>query len=116
MKRALIRPTDFIIVALIVAVAVASLFILAGGEGKYITVMQNGQVIKTVSLNKNGVYTVGAVTVTVEDGIAYVSDSDCEDKICMRTRLKYAGDCAICLPNKVSITVSGEAATDAVTY
>ncbi len=116
MKRALIRPNDIIIGIAIVVIAVISVFSFISGEGKYITVSHNGEVVTTMPLNKNSIYTVGDITVTVSDGVAYVSESDCKDKICMRSQLKKSGDCAVCLPNRITITVSGTPDTDAITY
>ncbi len=116
MSRKIIKPVDITIIALAVITAAISLFCFVGKDSDSILISQGGERIATMPLNKDDSLTFGALTVTVKDGVAFVSSSDCKDKICMRSELKKSGDCAICLPNKLSITVSGEPEADAVTY
>ena len=116
MNRALIKPTDILIIAAVIVIAAVSVFCFASGEGNSIIISQNGEQIAVMPLNQNGSYTVGNVTVTVRDGTAFVEKSDCKDKICMRSILKKSGDSAVCLPNKLSVRISGKPATDAITY
>ena len=116
MRGKLFCITDIIIATALLVTAVACLFIFARENGEYVQVSQDGKTVATLPLSEDTKYTVGTVTVAVKDGIAYVSESDCRDKICMRTELRKSGDCAICLPNRISITLSGTPDTDAVTY
>ncbi len=116
MKRALIKPVDIIIAAAAIVTAIISVFIFGGKDGEFIEISLNGEQVANLPLARDTEYSVGEVTVTVKNGEAYISDSSCKDKICMRSRLKKSGDSAICLPNRVTVTVSGAPDADAVTY
>ncbi len=116
MKRALIKPADAIVIAAVLAVAVISVICFLGTNAEQLIISKNGSQIASMPLNKNGSYALSELTVTVKDGVAFIESSSCKDKICMRSRLKKSGDCAVCLPNKISVAVSGQADADAVTY
>jgi hypothetical protein len=116
MKRSLFCPADTVIILIAAAAAILLTVQFSRGETSRVVIAQDGQTVYSEPLSKDAEYVCGGVTVTVKDRTAYVSDSDCKDKICMRTRLKKSGDCAVCLPNRVTVTVSGEPAADGVTY
>jgi len=49
-----------------------------------------------------------------DNAVAFIS-SDCPDKICVNTGwLRYAGQSAACMPNRVSIHISGNNGVDIV--
>lgn len=117
MKRPLVKTADIIFIALCIAATVLLTVRALGGEkGQTVIVAKDGKTVFTMPLDTDQTRSVGQVTVTVKDGEAYISHSDCRDKICMRTRLKKAGDTSVCMPNRVTVTVSGQPDTDAVTY
>ncbi len=116
MIKKLIKPADIIIIIAFIAIAIASAFLFTGSEGEQIIISKGGEQIASMPLSVNDKFTVDGVTVTVKDGGAFIEQSDCKDKICMRSTLEKSGDCAICLPNKISVTVSGKPDADAVTY
>lgn len=79
-------------------------------------IKQDGKVIRTIDLtNTNEPYefTVesndgGHNTIRVENGRIAVIDADCDDKICVQQG--YVSDAShpiVCLPHKLSITVTG---------
>lgn len=55
----------------------------------------------------------GRVKIRAEKGVIYFEDSDCPDKLCVKSgKLKSPGDTAACLPEKVVITLTGEKESD----
>jgi hypothetical protein len=66
-------------------------------------------------LSAAGVYEINGVTVSIEDGRARVLSSDCRDQTCVKMgAIDLAGESIVCLPNRVSVVLSGEDALDAV--
>lgn len=76
----------------------------------YVEISVNGQSEKSLPLSKDAEYLCSnGVTVTVENGAARISFSDCRDKLCMHnTKLNKNGETAVCLPNKTVVTVHGD--------
>lgn len=51
---------------------------------------------------------LGATTVVVKGGEAWIQDSPCGEKICIRMgRLRRPGQQAVCLPNRVIVELEG---------
>ena len=106
--------SDIIVISVILAFAL--LFILffevTKKEGTFVEVTQGGEVIGKYSLLSDGVYTLNGGTneLTIKDGAAYMSYSDCPDHTCENTgKLRHVGQTIICLPNDLSATVVGVA-------
>lgn len=55
-----------------------------------------------------------SLTVVVENGEAFVEESGCPDKVCVRSgKASHAGETVVCVPAKVSLTIGTEADGDA---
>jgi hypothetical protein len=51
---------------------------------------------------------LGVTTVVVQGGEAWIQDSPCREKICVRMgRLRRQGEQAVCLPNRVIVELEG---------
>jgi hypothetical protein len=51
---------------------------------------------------------VGLTVVQVAQGEAWVEESDCPDKLCVRMgRISRVGESAVCAPNRVALTIIG---------
>ena len=80
-------------------------------DGAYARVEINGETVAEYPLYADGVYELngGTNTLTIKDGAAYMTYSNCPDHTCERTgKVKHVGESIICLPNKLSITIVGE--------
>ena len=80
-------------------------------SGSVVIVEINGEIAGEYSLSKDGVFILngGTNTLVIENGAAYVKDSDCPDRTCERTgKIRYVGQTVICLPNRLSVTVKGD--------
>ena len=78
----------------------------------------DGETVATYSLFEDGTYVLngGTNAIVIEGARVYMTHSDCPDHTCERTgKIKYVGQSIICLPNKLSVTIVGEA-EDAVDF
>lgn len=105
---------DVIVIASILILSLLILLVvtLTKKEGSVAVVEVNGVTVGEYSLWKNGEYSLngGSNVLVIENGVAYLNYSDCPDHTCEKTgKIKYVGQSIICLPNKVSITIKGDA-------
>ncbi len=105
---------DVIVIASILILSLLILLVvtLTKKEGSVAVVEVNGVTVGEYSLWKNGEYSLngGTNVLVIENGVAYLNYSDCPDHTCEKTgKIKYVGQSIICLPNKVSITIKGDA-------
>ena len=121
MKR--VRPGDWIAAVLIFTLATG---IWAAGRSQSsgsltALVRQDGQVVRTIALTGlsepitftlDGAYTN---TIRAENGRICVESAACPGQDCVHTGwLTRAGQSAVCLENRVSITLEGAATLDAI--
>ncbi|HJA36382.1 MAG TPA: NusG domain II-containing protein [Firmicutes bacterium] len=121
MKR--VRPGDWIAAVLIFTLATG---IWAAGRSQSsgsltALVRQDGQVVRTIALTGlsepitftlDGAYTN---TIRAENGRICVESATCPGQDCVHTGwLTRAGQSAVCLENRVSITLEGAATLDAI--
>ncbi len=117
-ERKLFRPSDMILIVILLAAPI--IYFLAaeasGNNGTYAEISHDGEIIASVALDTDGVYSypsAGEMEFTVADGGIRVSKSDCPDKVCMGAgKLCRVGDTAVCVPNRVVVTVHGERGGD----
>lgn len=123
------KPLDALVAAVVIALAVVTvlLFYLPKAQGgqRTVVITQRGQEVCRQDINipgfdkervvalDDGVY---HLTVRINDGGVYVSDSDCPGQDCVHTGvIRQAGQSIVCLPAQVVISiVSTSSAVDAV--
>ncbi len=79
-------------------------------EGAYAEVKINGETVAYYSLSVDGEYSLNSGTniLVIKDGKAYISYADCPDGTCIKAgKLHRTGESAVCLPNKLSVTIRG---------
>ncbi len=108
MKKARTYIGDVVINILIFAFCIAFFMILRYNYAKVstVTVTLDGKTAKTLDLSQNSSYSPdgGHTMVTVKDGKAYISDSDCPDGLCLLMNpVTKDGGSVICLPNRVAV-------------
>ena len=102
---------------LLLSLAVLLVFTLTRVEGAdlptaAVEVTVDGEVVATYSLFADGEYKLngGTNTIVIEGARVYMTYSECPDHTCERTgKIKYVGESIICLPNKLTVTIVGEA-------
>lgn len=111
---------DIIVVASLLLLSLLTLLIinLTRVEGAVAEVTVDGKTVGEYPLALDGVYELngGTNVLTVKDGVAYMSYSNCPDHICEnKGKIKYVGETITCLPNLLTVTVRGES-DDAVDF
>lgn len=112
---------DIIIIAAILLVSLSLLLIvtLSKEEGSVVVVEIDGTTVATYPLDKNALYSLngGSNVLVIEDGVAYMSYSNCPDHTCEKTgKIRYVGQTIICLPNKIAVTIKGGNADGGVDF
>ena len=94
---------------ILLAVLVFALFLSGEEAGGYAEVYQDGQLLQTVSLDRDGEFVITGTysnTVTVRDGRIAVTDSDCPGADCVSCGwIGSSGRSIVCLPNGIEIRV-----------
>ncbi|MFQ6070624.1 MAG: NusG domain II-containing protein [Candidatus Aminicenantales bacterium] len=89
------------------------------GRGKRVNIYREGIKIDSLSLqgksSRSFTASRGVLTVEVEKGKAWVSDSSCRHKICLYTPpVSLAGERIICAPSRMLLEVEGRSGVDTV--
>ena len=95
---------------LILAGVLFFLYFNKGEEGAGVIVRVDGVEIARYSLSDSGRYELNGGTniLVIENGAACMLEADCPDHICVsQGKVRYAGQCITCLPNKLTVTVYG---------
>lgn len=105
----------YVISALIAAaVLLAVLFNKDTGDTKVAVIEADGKEYATLILPcEYEKFTVNGVTIIAKGEEIWVESSDCPDKTCVKTgKLDGVGERATCLPNRVTVYITGENAPD----
>lgn len=108
------KKADIIVFSLFFAVLVFSILLVIASRqfGSYAVVTVDGEQTDVLPIHKDGKYQVnnGTNTVVIEKGQVWVVEADCPDKLCEKIgKIMYDGQSIICLPNKLTVTISGKA-------
>ena len=100
---------DIAVVVLILVLCSVLPFLLGGKtESSIAIVTVDTEVTHEIPLDENTTFSPdgGHTYVTVSEGFAYISSSDCPDGLCMKMKkADKNGGSVVCLPNRVSVSV-----------
>lgn len=118
-NRPLFKKSDGILIGAALLCALLCLLprLFRSDASPVAVVTSDGDVVAEIVLDgaQERTIRVGGVTVFVKDGEIGFLESDCPDKICVRTgALRRAGESAACVPNRVAIVIRGEKRKDGV--
>ena len=106
-----IHRNDIILNILVIALCISMpiyLSTLSEDKEKTVVVSFDGNEERRINLSDDFTYHTHGVEITVENGRAYVSNTSCPDRLCMKMKdAKDVGDSIICVPNKVSVRIAG---------
>ncbi len=109
------RNDILLILVLVLAGVVAFFATRPGKQAALAEVYADGALVWQCALDGGGMFEINGVTVSVEGGTARVESSDCRDQTCVHMgAIHLAGESIVCLPNRVSVVLTGEDALDAV--
>lgn len=115
-KRYHLTKMDLVVMAVIglasVAVLLAALY-YPRAEGTFVQVTVAGEVVDVLPLSEDAVLEIEGVggknTLTISDGAAKMTDADCPDALCVRSRaIGQTGEQIICLPHQVICEIIGD--------
>ena len=106
----LVRDTLLILTLLLIGIIL--LFVLRGqsNEGSYVIIMYQNEETARFSLASDGIYNInnGKNKIEILGGKVRMTYADCPDELCIRQGwIEYDGQSIICLPNKITVMVSG---------
>ncbi|MEG2858121.1 MAG: NusG domain II-containing protein, partial [Clostridia bacterium] len=82
--------------------------------GQFATISQHGET-REVSLKHDAQISVDGAVIEVNNGRIRILESDCPDKICVKTGwISRGGQTIACVPLGIVITISGAASHDAI--
>ena len=104
-----VRLWDFLLIAGLVLACFAVWF-FPREEGASATVSVDGRVVAVLPLTQDTVFALSDGTeVTVRQGEVWVSRATCKDELCQGMgRVSKEGQTILCLPNRISVVISGE--------
>lgn len=109
---------DIILAVAIILIAAAGLllFVMNRETGSTVSVKIDGKQTASYPLSEN--IEVPIITgendehiniLTIKDGKASISEADCPDKICVKTRpVSFVGETVVCLPHKLVIEITND--------
>lgn len=109
-KREKLMIRAFVIAVFVLAAAAVFVNTYAGkAENGFAVVEHEGKVILRQPLSRDGEFSspeLPNMKFLIENGRVKVSESDCPDKICMKTGfISLSAQSAVCLPNKAVLYV-----------
>ena len=109
MKK-LITKKDFVLLFVVLLVGVVGIILMNSADnGKSAEIIVDGVTQEVISLDEASEKQINGVVVCCENGEIYIKESDCPDKVCVRSGIiSKSGESIICAPNRVAIKISGE--------
>ena len=103
---------DFVAVAMVLAVLIASIVMLTAKKGGTVEVYVDGKLTYSYALDKNRTFEVdcdnGKNVVEIKDGKVSVIDADCNSRACVKSKaISKKGEQIVCLPHKLIVVIKG---------
>lgn len=102
----------FIAAAILLSLLVLLIITVTKKDGAVAVVEIDGTVSGEYPLYIDGEFSLNGGTniLVIENGTAYLSYSECPDHTCERIgKIRYVGETIVCLPNRLTITITGDA-------
>ena len=117
-KKINLKKGDIFLIAFLMLLAAALFLIRGSANGGTAEVTIDGETVYKTELasvkEKRDVTLPNGVVITEEPGAVYFSSSPCKGHDCIKTgKLTRAGQCAVCLPEKTVIKITGKTDADA---
>lgn len=109
-KFHLIKPSEAVILGMILLAAIAAIIIMNRKSGAQTAVITCEGARYELPLDEDGTFRFDGIDADfeVKDGKIRVKNASCPDRICENTGfIGSSGQTIICVPNKISVTVEG---------
>lgn len=101
-----------VIIAVICLLSAAAFLLYPRDKGRYAVICADGKTVIRKNLSETGSFTcpeIPDMEFEISANGIKVTESDCPDKICIKTGyIKNKGEAAVCMPNRVIVTVEGD--------
>lgn len=111
----ILTPGDKILIVVFLVLAGMSLIALNRLQqpGSMVIIEVAEKVLYQVNINEPQELTVtgpiGETMIKIDEGAAQVTQSDCPEKICIKTgKIRHEGEIIVCVPNRVVIRINGK--------
>ena len=117
----ILKQRDILVLACVLAVAALLYFCMPNKKGSIAEIEYDGNRVAEVhfaALGENEVKTfeINGVTIKIDREGAHVAASICKGQVCVHTgKISKAGQTAVCLPQRVSVRITGNAPFDGIT-
>ena len=114
---------DLILAAVVLAAALILFGVLRSGTARsgsgFASVSVGGEIVKRLPLDVDTEYLItteyGENLLCIRSGECAVTDADCPDRVCVKAgSVKRPGECIVCVPHRVVVTIEGSGEIDAV--
>ena len=110
-----IKKRDIILALMMILLGIAGYGVIRLGQKKgsqvviYVDQKEIGRYDLDTDTTKEIQTAKGTNTLVIENGMAYVTDADCPDQVCIRMgKISKTGENIVCLPHKLVIQVEGD--------
>ena len=122
MKHPFFKKADIILAVVLLVIGALGLLAFRPAEaaGAYAVITVDGEELDRIDLSADQSRIIetsyGTNTVTIKDGCAFVSESDCRGGDCVRMgKISREGQMIVCLPHHLTVLIEGPgSAPDAV--
>lgn len=111
----MIKKRDIILALMMILLGIAGYGVIRLGQKKgsqvviYVDQKEIGRYDLDTDTTKEIQTAKGTNTLVIENGMAYVTDADCPDQVCIRMgKISKTGENIVCLPHKLVIQVEGD--------
>lgn len=111
----MIKKRDIILALVLILLGIVSYGFIRLGQkkGSQVVIYEDQKEIRRYDLNTDTTKEIqtakGTNTLVIKDGMAYVTDADCPDQVCVRMgKISKTGENIVCLPHKLVIQVEGD--------
>ena len=110
-----LRFGDILIIVLVLALSLGA-YLLLPKSGSTVLITESGREVYRGSLSADATITLTHNTIEIKDGHVTMTEADCDDGLCLRMGEATPERPIVCLPNGVTVEISGESEVDAVTW
>lgn len=101
---------DLVLILSLLCIGLILFFILRGSmqAGTQVAVIVDNETVATYSLLADGEYPLldGKNLLVIEEGAAYIGESECPDHLCERMgRIRKSGARIVCLPHHLTVKI-----------
>ena len=121
-KYTFFKKADIVLAAGLIALGFVVLWFTHSAQaGSLAVVVKDGKTIGSYSLAIDKTVEIDNGTdrnvLVIENGSAYMQEANCSGQDCIGFgRINKPGQVILCLPHKLSVTITGEGGSDAVSY